>query len=114
MIFKEELAKKILQGEKTATRRVMSDNRRSPWYREQCAYKVGQVFTINPGRGVKNVGSARVTGVYKQAPLYVSGEQARQEGFGSSKAFHETFRAINPGADLTEAVWVIEFELVQP
>jgi len=113
VIFRSELAEAILRGEKTATRRKMSDNPRSPWYRERCAYKRGQVFTINPGRGVTRVGEARVLRAYKQAPLYISGKQARQEGFASSKAFHEAFAEINPGVDLTEPVWVVEFELVE-
>lgn len=111
VIFRSELAEVILRGEKTATRRQLSDNPRSPWYRDRCAYKVGQVFTINPGRGVPRVGEARVTRVYQQPPLYVSGEQAKEEGFPTSKAFHEALCEINPGIDLSLPVWVIEFEL---
>lgn len=113
MIFKQELAEKILRGEKTATRRQMSDNPRSPWYREKCAYKVGQVFTVNPGRGVKNVGSAKVTAVYKQRLFDMGAEAARQEGFESLPAFQAAWRSIN-GGFFNEMVWVIEFELVQP
>lgn len=114
MIFKEDLAEKILAGEKTATRRCLSDNPRSPWWREKCAYTVGQVFTINPGRGVRRVGEARVTRVYKQPPLYVSGDQARTEGFATSIEFLDVFQKINPGIDVTESVWVVEFELLDP
>jgi hypothetical protein len=114
MIFKRELAEKIVAGEKTATRRSMSDNPRSPWYRGGCKYRVGQVFAVQPGRGETRIADARVTKVVSQAPLYISGEQARAEGFAGSKDFHAAFRAINPGIDLREPVWVIEFELVDP
>ncbi len=113
MIFKQELAQKILRGEKTATRRVMSDNPRSPWWKEKCAYEVGQVFTINPGRGVTRIGEARVTAIYEQRLFDMGPEAARQEGFESLPEFQAAWRSIN-GGFFNEEVWVIEFELVQP
>ena len=112
MIFREELAQAILRGEKTATRRQMSDNPRGHWYREKCIYDVGQVFTINPGRGVANIGKARVTAVYKQRLGLARAMDARREGFPSLRAFRDAFARINGSFNLGEQVWVVEFELV--
>jgi hypothetical protein len=111
VIFQEELAKKVMAGEKTATRRRMVAGKpRSPWYRHGCGYKVGQVFTINPGRGIKNIGKARVTRVYSQ-PLGAMLEQhARQEGCKSLKHFRELWKSINKVWNPAERVWVVEFE----
>jgi AcrR family transcriptional regulator len=36
MIFKAELADLVLEGRKTATRRLLSDKPKSPWYSEAC------------------------------------------------------------------------------
>lgn len=113
MIFRPELARLIIEGRKTATRRVMSDNPNGHWFKGGCIYDVHQVFTINPGRGALRVAEAMVTDVYKQPPLYITGKQAKQEGFKSSADFHKAFLEINGSTtDLREPVWVVEFELV--
>jgi hypothetical protein len=113
MIFKRELAEAIVRGEKTATRRVMNKNPRSPWYRERCAYKIGQVFTINPGRGVKGIGLAKVTDVYWQRVDDVGERDARREGLESLARFLHVFGDINPKAGLNTPIWVVEFEVVK-
>lgn len=116
MIFRRELAEAILRGEKTATRRQMSDNPRSPWYRERCSYEVGQIFAVQPGRGVKRICDARVTAVYQQLLAYMDEEDARREGFlanddGSAlHGFIAAFCEINGSYDSAEVVHVIEFE----
>lgn len=119
MIFRPELAEAILRFEKTATRRRLSDNPRSPWYREKCGYKVGQVFTINPGRGVANVGRAKVRKVYKQALGDMTVLDAEKEGFrdreghGARYWFVVAWREINKHCMVLEQVWVIEFDLAR-
>jgi hypothetical protein len=113
MIFRKELAEAILRGEKTATRRAMSDNPNSPWYRGHCAYRMGQVFAINPGRGKTRIGEARVRKVYWQRVDDVGERDARREGFGNLAQFLHTFGDINPRAELNTPVWVVEFEVVK-
>lgn len=119
MIFKPELAEAILRGEKTATRRKFSDNRRSPWWRGGCSYIVGQVFTINPGRGVSRVGEARVTAVYSEPLGCMVEADALKEGFrpegtaNALAAFDEAWETINGGYFPDESVWVVEFELIR-
>ncbi|MGH2878983.1 MAG: ASCH domain-containing protein [Solirubrobacteraceae bacterium] len=113
MIFKRELAEKVMRGEKTVTRRLCSNNPRSPWWRERCAYREGQVFTINPGRGVPRIGEARVTGVRKQRlGDGFCDEEARREGFPTTAAFVDAFVAINGSIDPAAVVWRVEFEVV--
>lgn len=117
MQFRRELAEAIMRGEKTATRRKLSDNPRSPWWREKCSYDVGQVFAVQPGRGVKGIGSARVTAVYKQRLGEMSEADALAEGFQAKNGlpayswFDATWQKINRKYDRTEEVWVVEFEL---
>jgi len=119
VISKPLLAEAILRGEKTATRRKFSDNPRSPWWEHGCSYIAGQVFTINPGRGVKRVGKARVTAVYSEPLGHMVEADALKEGFrpeGSATAlaaFDEAWETINGDYFPDEAVWVLEFELVE-
>lgn len=119
MIFKPELAEAILRGEKTATRRKFSDNRRSPWYRGGCAYTVGQIFAVQPGRGVGRIGDARVTAVYKQHLGNITAHEARMEGFKGRRGtnvrqvFFEAWAEINGHVEPREVVWVVVFELVE-
>ncbi len=44
MNFRPELAEAVMADppRKTVTRRLVSDNPNSPWWREKCAYRVGQ------------------------------------------------------------------------
>jgi len=116
VIFREELAELILAGKKTETRRPLSDNPRSPWYRKRCGYKLDQVFTINPGRGVPNVGKARVTMFPWQETLReLSLASARREGFASVVEFNTYLEAIHPRRRIygLMPLWVIRFELVR-
>jgi hypothetical protein len=117
MMFRPELAEKIVAGEKTATRRRLSANPRSPWFRDRCRYSVGQEFTVNPGRGVARVAEAAITAVYKQPLGEMRPRDAELEGFeflfgDDVGSFHEAWAGINGEVDPDEEVWVIEFVLI--
>lgn len=115
MIFKEELARKIITGDKRATRRRMVPGKpRSPWYRHRCAYTEGQVFAVNPGRGKSRVAEAKVTKVYSQQLGRMTEKDAKLEGFKSLKHFREVWKEINKVWNPAELVWVVEFELFGP
>jgi len=109
-MFTEPLAAKIIKGEKTATRRVMSDNPRSPWSSHRCLYEVGQTFTVNPGRGVKRVAECEVTAVYKQPLGQMTEYDARAEGFTDRYSFWVVWNDLH-GAFDDQEVWVVEFKL---
>lgn len=109
MIFRKELAELILDGKKTATRRAMSDNPRSPWWKGGCSYSKGQVFAVQNGRGKVAIAEATITDIYADAPILISHKQSREEGFANPDAFLTAFQKINPTAPLYRKVWVIEF-----
>ncbi len=67
MNFKPELADAVMARRKTVTRRKVSENPRSPWWRERCAYRVGQDVAICPGRGKHAIGRARIISVERMA-----------------------------------------------
>jgi hypothetical protein len=120
MIFKRELAEKIIAGEKTATRRGMSDNERSPWWRHGTYLFAGREFAVQPGRGIQRVATARVTAIYRQRLCNVTEADARKEGFKGRpgvnvrQVFFEAWAAIYGHVEPNDEVWVIEFELVGP
>lgn len=121
MIFREELAAQIVKGEKTATRRLPSDNPRSPWRLQRpWRYPVGKEFTINPGRGVDAIARVVVTRRYMQPLICVENADAKKEGFrtaGGKTArtqFLEAFEQINGDVDFSLALHVIEFNLIGP
>lgn len=114
MIFTPELAEKVMRGEKTATRRLLSYNPHSPWHRRSRSnYNVGQVFAVQPGRGKRGIGKARCTAVYQQRLGEVSARDAWREGFRDLAEFHSAFKEINGPCRLLDLIWVVEFELVK-
>jgi hypothetical protein len=117
MIFTEPLAIAILRGEKTQTSRVLSDNPRSPWYRNRAAgerYPVGKVFTVNPGRGVPRVAECEVTARYRATISAVFTHDYKAEGFASRLALQDAWARLHPGFDPREVVDVVGFKLVGP
>lgn len=46
IMFRPELAARVMDGTKTVTRRLCSDNPRSPWWREQCALPRAEVWRV--------------------------------------------------------------------
>lgn len=114
MNFKPDLAAKVMSGEKTATRRLVSENPRSPWWREECGYKVGQNVAICPGRGKCQIGKARVRSVKRMRLGFLDSPGATAEGFNSPAKFEAAWREINGAYDPDAIVWRIGLEAVQP
>lgn len=83
MNFRPELAAKVMAGEKTVTRRLVSDNPRSPWWREKCSLKLGRVYAVCPGRGKHAIGHVRVLAIRRERLAAVGLSEAQLEGFGS-------------------------------
>jgi hypothetical protein len=99
MNFRPELAEKVMAGEKTVTRRLVSENPRSPWWREGCSLKVGQDYAVCPGRGKVAIGRVRVTSILTGPLDWLTVAEAANEGFATVAAFEEAWRAINGGYD---------------
>jgi hypothetical protein len=123
MIFEGELAKLVMRGEKVVTRRLCSENPRSPWYVAKCALTRGKVVKVNPGRGVSNIGAIEVLSVRKERlgdvfPTDASGaalqileadREALLEGFVDSADFVAAWRRINGEWNPDAMVWRIQF-----
>ncbi|MEJ7786350.1 MAG: ASCH domain-containing protein [Solirubrobacteraceae bacterium] len=107
MIFRPELAAAVMAGRKTATRRLLSPNPRSPWFHDRCSIRVGQVIAICPGRGRHQIGKAMVTSVDRMALGWLSDAEAHSEGFETAAAFKEAWTAINGAHDPEAGVWRI-------
>jgi hypothetical protein len=105
VIFRPELAALILSGEKTVTRRPVTD--------DHCRYEVGKTYAVQPGRGKHAIGRLRVTNVRRERfdPLRLGRIEVQREGFRSLSAFLGQWALIY--GRFHEEVWRIEFEVVR-
>lgn len=125
MNFQPALAELVMGGQKTVTRRVMSDNPRSPWWKGGCKLKVGRSYAVCPGRGKDQIGRVEVISVTQQTLGEAFGEfgdiafgqtrgarvEAIREGFPSAVSFQLAWLKINKTYDASTRVWRIEFEV---
>lgn len=110
MIFKPELVEKILAGEKTQTRRPMSQNPRSPWWARECRVRAGTTVALQPGRGQRAVGRLRILEVRRQALRAITEGEAVAEGFAGRAEFFAYWQGMYGDLDLDQYVWAITFE----
>ena len=114
MIFQPELARLVMAGEKTVTRRVAVDNPRSPWWRERCGLVVGRDYAVCPGRGKPQVGRVRIVDTWL-SPLgqimRFGAREAQREGFATAFEFATVWEHINGVYDPATLVWRIEMEV---
>ena len=99
MIFKPELARKVLDGSKTMTRR-----------RGDFSYSPGREYKVQPGRSKFHVCHVLVTRVREERLGDISLGDAWAEGFQRVSAFMDYWTAINGGFDQDERVAVIEWD----
>lgn len=83
MIFKPDLASKVLSGEKTQTRRPLK-------YR----YEAGRTYAVQPGRGKRAVGRIRVLSVDEVDVTAIDDTDAHAEGFKSRNEFLDLWRSM--------------------
>jgi hypothetical protein len=108
MNFQPELAEKVINRDKTVTRRLVSDNPRSPWAAGDCKLNVGQSYAVCPGRGKHAIGRVIVSDVRLEQLGQVNDQEARREGFRDAEEFREAWAAINDGYDPRAQVWRVE------
>ncbi len=99
MIFKPELAAKVLDGSKTMTRR----QKRPSGVR----YHAGREYAVQPGRGKFHICHIRPYMVATQRLGEMTTAQAAREGFPNVNHFLMYWAKINGPPDLSEAVTVI-------
>ncbi len=109
MNFRPELAAKVMAGSKTVTRRPMSDNPRSPWYRGGCSLWPERPYAVCPGRGKHAIGRVEVLSIAAVRLGDVDDAEAVREGFAHRAEFTEAWRSINGSWGPGEIVWRVEF-----
>jgi hypothetical protein len=114
MNFRPELAQAVMAGRKTVTRRALSDNPRSPWWRERCSLVVGRDYAVCPGRGKHAIGRISIVSVRRVRLGDLDEAEAQREGFAGGREFVAAFEAINRCyADPDALVWRVEFEVAE-
>lgn len=105
MIFRADSVEAILKGRKTQTRRVVKD---------VCKYRVGQHYSVQPGRGRREVARVQITGIRREplSNISRSPEDVRAEGFQSADEFAEVWEEIHGKLDGRQLVDVIDFVVV--
>jgi hypothetical protein len=107
--FRPALAQAVVDGRKTVTRRVASENPRSPWSKDRCGMRVGRSYAVCPGRGKPSIGRVTITSTAIERLGYLDDAEARREGFDSAAEFVETFEALHGPYDPSVLVWRVEF-----
>lgn len=110
-MFKPELAAMVMAGQKTQTRRVPSQNPRSPWYVKRCALRVGDTYAVCPGRGVRSIGRVLAESVTMTRLGAITPADALAEGFRSPDDFAEAWERINGSWDPGMLVWRVAFRV---
>ena len=106
MIFKDELCAKVLNGEKTQTRRIKKENERLiPGDRffpdavmrysehpldsryEVVKWQVGRTYAVQPGRGKKAVGRIKLLVIREESLQDINGADAIAEGWPRDREF---------------------------
>ena len=123
MIFRPELARAVVRGKKTATRRLVKGDE------DRCRYRVGRDYAVCPGRGREAIGRLRVTDVRSELLGVMSQRDAIREGFRTRADFADYWMRLHypsymrrhpdgPADEVLELwqdrygdrlVWVIEF-----
>lgn len=104
MLFKEEHQQLILEGKKTATRRV--------WKKPMV--KVGGIYKVKLKMLSKDYfAKIKVLKLYKQKLKEIMVRDIEKEGYSSLSEFVDIWKKINKNWDGNTEVYVIEFEVIK-
>lgn len=107
MIFQPDLLAKILNGQKTETRRSIKEDV------HRCRYRVGYDYAVQPGRGREAVARLVVLATSRERLGDVSIGSVRREGFDTHDEFVACWRKLHGGLyDVKQEVWAIRFVLL--
>jgi hypothetical protein len=95
--FQPDLAQAVMAGRKTVTRRLVSDNPRSPWWRERCGLRPERDYAVCPGRGKHALGRVRIIGVERETLGHIGEHEAIREGFADEAEFESRFSGLHGG-----------------
>lgn len=105
MIFRPELARKIIRGEKTMTRRPIKPGEK------HCRYREGRDYAVQPGRGKAESCRILILTVEDQALGDLTYRDARAEGFKTRDEFQAYWAGLHGHYDPAMPVWAIRFRL---
>lgn len=103
MIFKPELVKRVNEGRKSQTRRPVRPGE------DECRYRPGKAYALQPGRGRKAVGRITVLEVRRESVGGISLRDAKREGFRTIDEFKAYWAELYGVFDDAVEVWVISF-----
>jgi hypothetical protein len=109
MNFRPELAAKVMSGDKTVTRRLVSKNPRSPWWEGGCSLKVGRDYAVCPGRGKNQIGRVVIVSTDLRPLNDIDAADVRAEGFALLVDFVRAFEKLNGDFDPDALVWRVRF-----
>lgn len=109
--FRRELAAAVMDGRKTETRRALSDNPNSPWFRGGCTHEVGSRHAVCPGRGAPGIGYIVVDDVALVRLEQITPDAAIAEGFANVPAFIAGWEALNGEWNPRQRVWRVRFHV---
>ena len=109
--FRAELAGLVMDGRKTETRRALSDNPRSPWFRERCGHEVGSRHAVCPGRGAPGIGYIVIDDVALVRLGHITHDGAVAEGFADVRDFVAGWEALNGPWNPRQHVWRVRFHV---
>lgn len=104
MIFKPRLARLVLAGKKTQTRRPVKAGE------ETCRYHEGRSYAVQPGRGKPQVCRIKILEVRRELLHEITYPDAVAEGFRTRDEFFDYWRELYKTGPLIEVpVWAIRF-----
>lgn len=106
MIFTPTLARKIVAGRKTETRRPVDPDARA------CRYRIGRTYSIQGRANGPSLGRLQILAIDKQNLGDITYESARREGFRTRDEFRAQWEETYGHYDTNQPVWVILFALV--
>lgn len=111
ILFTQELADKVLTGEKTVTRRRVKEDIEFGGLRH-CDYERGLDYRVKASINGPTLGVIQVKGISLEGSHNdIDEADATREGFPDRQAFLAYWDQLPPRPDL--GVWRIEFELVE-
>jgi hypothetical protein len=107
VIFKPRLARLVVAGKKTQTRRPVKDGE------PICRYRPGREYAVQPGRGKAQIARLKVIAVAREPLGELTFDAARAEGFRTRDDFMAYWEELYGRIDVDLPVWAIAFELVR-
>ena len=122
MQFKETISL-VLSGHKTATRRLIEAAHSAltddaghivvVLFNGMPIYRVGNIYAVQPGRGLAGVGYIRLLGIERATLGDMTEADARTEGFADLAAFRDVWTWLHGAWRLEQEVWALRFTLAE-